>query len=120
VLVVEDDPEVRLALESALSDSFEVTAVADGEEALRALETAEFTAMLVDAHLPRGPEGQILASEACRLQPALRGNVVLVTGDGRASETDGGARVLRKPFDGASLRRALWQGIERSGADARG
>jgi CheY-like chemotaxis protein/anti-sigma regulatory factor (Ser/Thr protein kinase) len=112
VLVVEDDPDVRLALSAVLSDEFEVTAVESGAQALSTLESTPFDAMLTDRNLAAGPCGEALVADACRRQPALRGRIVLATGDaGCAAEVPGVARLVRKPFDASSVRRALREGI---------
>jgi two-component system NtrC family sensor kinase len=112
VLVVEDDPDVRLALRYLLEDAFEVETVGDGREGLSALAAERFDALLTDQHLREGPHGDALAREACRLQPWLRGRILIVTGDSRAiAPLQSGARLVRKPFNGPSLRRALREGL---------
>jgi CheY-like chemotaxis protein/anti-sigma regulatory factor (Ser/Thr protein kinase) len=112
VLVVEDDPDVRLALCAVLDDEFEVTAVADGDEALAALAAEPFDALLTDQHFSRGPLGTTLVSRAMQLQPSLRGRIVLITGDPRAARPVSSlVRLVRKPFDGASVRRALHESL---------
>ncbi|HXV75443.1 MAG TPA: sigma-54 dependent transcriptional regulator [Candidatus Polarisedimenticolaceae bacterium] len=53
VLVVDDEPGVRSALEPILADEgFEVTTVSSGEAALDALADREFDAVLLDVWLP--------------------------------------------------------------------
>jgi len=53
VLVVDDEPGVRSALEAILADEgFEVTTVETGEEGLEALERGSFDALLLDVWLP--------------------------------------------------------------------
>ncbi len=54
VLVVDDEPAVRRALERALRlDSYEVALAADGEEALDALARAPADAVILDIAMPR-------------------------------------------------------------------
>ena len=54
VLVVDDEPAVRRALERALRlDSYEVALAADGEEALDALATSPADAVILDVAMPR-------------------------------------------------------------------
>ncbi len=53
ILVVDDEPGVRAALEGILEDEgFEVRTVESGEEGLAALETDSFDAVLLDVWLP--------------------------------------------------------------------
>lgn len=110
VLVVEDDPEVRLALTLILSPEFRVTAVGDGAAALEALSRNEFAALLTDEHLPVGPGGAALCRAAQALCPALEGRMLIVSGEARSRGADAFERALpriRKPFDASSLRGAL-------------
>src|SRR5438067_5452632 len=54
VLVVDDEPAVRRALERALRlDSYDVALAADGEEALDALAAAPADAVILDVLMPR-------------------------------------------------------------------
>jgi two-component system response regulator MprA len=54
VLVVDDEPAVRRALERALRlDSYEVALAADGEEALDALAATPADAVILDISMPR-------------------------------------------------------------------
>jgi CheY-like chemotaxis protein len=54
VLVVDDDPLVRGAIEAALqSHGFEVTVADGGEAGLSALASASFDALLVDIFMPQ-------------------------------------------------------------------
>jgi two-component system response regulator MprA len=54
VLVVDDEPAVRRALERALRlESYEVTLAADGEEALDALASTPTDAVILDVLMPR-------------------------------------------------------------------
>lgn len=53
VLVVDDEPGVRSALEAILADEgFDVTTVETGEEGLEALDRGSFDALLLDVWLP--------------------------------------------------------------------
>ena len=54
VLVVDDEPAVRRALERALRlESYDVTLAADGEEALDALATEPVDAVVLDILMPK-------------------------------------------------------------------
>jgi len=53
ILVVDDEPGVRTALEGILSDEgFEVVVAESGEAGLRTLEREKFDAVLLDVWLP--------------------------------------------------------------------
>jgi PAS domain S-box-containing protein len=110
VVVAEDDPLVRRALEEGLRDAaLEVRAHADGEAALAATADEPDLALLVlDVDLPglSGPEVLRAARSRGVLAPAL-----VVTGDvARVTDVvtrDPIARVLEKPFDLRRLREAV-------------
>src|SRR6202000_3527050 len=54
VLVVDDEPAVRRALERALHlEQYEVTLASDGEEALDAMATQPADAVILDVMMPR-------------------------------------------------------------------
>ena len=110
VLVVEDDPEVRLALTLILAPEFDVTAVGDGEAALALLDRQSFAALLTDEHLPKGPGGAALCEAAAARQPGLLGRMLIVSGDPRPRVPTDFERAIprmRKPFDASCLRRVL-------------
>ncbi|MEO6419355.1 MAG: response regulator [Polyangiaceae bacterium] len=50
--MVEDDPDARAALQVGLADTYDITAVADGDAALSILDRHQFDLMLVDVKLP--------------------------------------------------------------------
>jgi len=71
ILVVDDDPEVRLFVETVLSDSgLATTAAGDGADALRQLARSSFDLLLTDIRMP-GMDGFELAQRARALDPAL-------------------------------------------------
>ena len=79
VLVVDDEPAVRRALERALKlDSYEVELAADGEEALDRLVQSEIDAVILDIAMPR-----------------LDGLEVYVGNLRRKTEEDGGSRLIQ-------------------------
>ena len=115
VLVVDDEPAVRRALERALRlDSYDVELAADGEEALDALVTAPVDAVILDVAMPR-----LDGLEVCRRmrKGGDRTPVLMLTArdaiDDRVAGLDVGADdYLVKPFalregsDGEILRYA--------------
>jgi two-component system nitrogen regulation response regulator NtrX len=80
ILVVDDEPGVRKALESILADEgYDVTSVATAEEALEAVGGSEFDGILLDVWLP-GMDGL----EALQRLDELRTDaaVVMISGHG--------------------------------------
>jgi two-component system response regulator MprA len=54
VLVVDDEPQLRRALERALKlEGYDVELAADGDEALRSLALAPFDAIVLDVLMPK-------------------------------------------------------------------
>jgi two-component system response regulator MprA len=101
VLVVDDEPAVRRALERALRlDSYDVALAADGEEALDSLATSPADAVILDIAMPR-----LDGLEVCRRmrQAGDRTPVLMLTArdaiDDRVKGLDVGADdYLVKPF----------------------
>jgi len=80
ILVVDDEPGVRDALESILADEgFAVTTAESGEQALRALADDEFEAVLLDIWLP-GKDGLEVLTEL--RQRSVDAEVVMISGHG--------------------------------------
>jgi len=101
VLVVDDEPAVRRALERALRlDSYEVALAADGEEALDALAKTPADAVILDVAMPR-----LDGLEVCRRMRSAgdRTPILMLTArdaiDDRVQGLDVGADdYLVKPF----------------------
>ncbi len=102
LLLVEDKDSFRRLLTRALEGSlWTVRAVADPQEALRALEAEPFHALVTDLRLP-GMSGLELIRRARRLRPELR--VVLMSAFGEPKDIVEAMRLgaddfLPKPFD---------------------
>jgi CheY-like chemotaxis protein len=113
ILVVDDDPMVRMAIEIHLArHGFQVTIADGGETGLRALETAEVDLMIVDIFMPhmRGFESIRIFHERAPAVPliAMSGyafaNVDSPAPDFlRMALELGAARCLRKPFSPTAL-----------------
>jgi DNA-binding response OmpR family regulator len=105
VLLVDDEPAIRDAVEYALrNEGFEVDAVADGERALEAALTDEHDVMVLDLMLP-GMSG----SEVCRRVRAQSAMPILML-TARGGELDrvlgleiGADDYVTKPFSMAEL-----------------
>jgi DNA-binding NtrC family response regulator len=102
LLLVEDKDSFRRLLSQALEGSvWKVQAVADPQEALRALEAQAFHVLVTDLRLP-GMSGLELIRRARRLHPSLR--VVLMSAFGEPKDIVDAMRLgaddfLPKPFD---------------------
>lgn len=112
VLVVEDEPAIRLLLCDLLEGAgLDVEEAQDAEGALEILSLLETDrkpcrVLVTDVNLGRGPDGVALAAVARRRIPDLR--VVYVTGNpervpGRGTAPRPRERVLGKPFANAEL-----------------
>ncbi len=111
VLVVDDEPSICFALELALGRAgFAVVAVNSGEAAEARLRSEPFDAMVVDLRIP-DVRGDVLFHQAVALQPHLKTQTLVFTGDvtARAQRIIEacGCPVVRKPFDLGDLIDAL-------------
>jgi CheY-like chemotaxis protein len=112
LLVVDDDPLVRLALERGLSSTWSTSHAANGEQMLSAVANgASYDAILLDVELP-GLGGRVAFEKLRELNPRLESRVVFMTG---GPATDASRRFLasiqnpwlRKPFSPPLLRDLL-------------
>jgi two-component system response regulator MprA len=118
VLVVDDEPAVRRALERALRlESYEVVLAADGEEALDAQAASPADALILDIGMPR-----LDGLEVCRRmrQAGDRTPILILTArdaiDDRVQGLDVGADdYLVKPFALRELQARLRALLRRSG-----
>lgn len=118
ILLAEDDPLVRKALRRTLeAGGYEVTAVEDGAEAVRALETdTAFDCIVSDVVMPN-LDGEALALHVADTFPTMP--MVLMSGNRRPDRalTPGLPRTfLMKPIGGEELREAVARVI--NGGDA--
>lgn len=113
ILVIDDDPGVRLTIRWALEDEgLIVETAADGPEAVDRLGRAQPRLAVVDMGLPT-LNGDAVASEL----RARYGNsvpILLITADGQAAEKAlrvGAFDYLHKPFEIDDLVAAVKQGL---------
>jgi two-component system OmpR family response regulator len=101
VLVIEDDPGIRLVIQGALADEGVRVAVAvDGRGAVRAAEERRPDLVVLDMMLPDMTGHDVAAKLKARWGSDLR--IIVVTADGRAAEKAaavGAVGFLTKPFD---------------------
>jgi two-component system response regulator MprA len=121
VLVVDDEPAVRRALERALRlDDYEVMLAADGQEALDALATEPADAVVLDIAMPR-VDGLEVARRMRRAGD--RTPILMLTArdaiDDRVTGLDAGADdYLVKPFALKELQARLRALLRRAGDDS--
>lgn len=107
ILVVDDEPDVRMYVERALrADGHEVQTAFDGFMALTALQESAYDLLLTDIAMP-GMDGITLSLQAERDYPQMR--ILLMTGYAherqRAHNLDVLVHeILSKPFDIETLR----------------
>ncbi|HEY2662220.1 MAG TPA: response regulator [Caulobacteraceae bacterium] len=108
VLLIEDDPLIRMIAAELLMDlGHTVTEAENAEEALTALQGGSVDVLITDLGLP-GVSGADIAAMARELSPNL--GIVFATGSAHAPPILGGgapAYLLSKPYDGAGLAAAL-------------
>ncbi len=108
VLVVDDEPVIRMLVVDALEEmGFECAEAGDGPEGLAILESAERLDLLItDVGLPGGLNGRQVADRARELRPDLK--VLFITGYAENAALNHGhigpgTRVLTKPFSVSEL-----------------
>lgn len=113
ILVVEDDPLIRILIEEALSDGgYEPAIVASGEEAMTLLRgnRALYRALVSDINLTGTLDGWEVARQAREIDPAFP--IIYMTGASAqqwASHGVPNSILLSKPFAQAQLVTAISQ-----------
>lgn len=124
VLIVDDEPALRRALERAVGSlGFEVVSVGEASLAYEMLDGGSFDLVLLDIHLPQ-ISGDALSLALTRRWPRLRGRIMLMTGDPAAIRSDwpvelADCPVLSKPFTLEALKHALWNTLHAAQASER-
>jgi signal transduction histidine kinase len=104
VLVIDDEPSIRMLITDVLSDTgYSVLEASDGPAGLRVLQSAARIDLLItDVGLPGGMNGRQVADAARTLRPDLR--VLFITGYAENAlmghgHLEKGMHVLAKPFE---------------------
>jgi two-component system response regulator AtoC len=116
VLVIDDDPGVRDYMEALVArQGYEVSVAADGEEALKNLETSQPDLITLDVVLP-GMDGLQTLDKLKQRLPEVP--VVMLSGHGQARNIveamrRGASDFLRKPFEVEELELAFQKALEK-------
>jgi CheY-like chemotaxis protein len=109
VLVVEDEPLLRVDLAEVLSNmGYRVLEASDAEAAIRLLERCpEIIAVITDRNMPGAMDGLALAHVVRKRWPPCA--LIMVSGEHRPGESEfpAGMRFLSKPVGARSLRATL-------------
>lgn len=105
-LVAEDDPGIRVMLWRILFHSgFEVDAVADGQAALEAMMTNDYTLIVLDLMMPR-VDGFAVIAELQQRRPELLQRIIVTTASGAMEAQQLRPLIesfIEKPFDVSGL-----------------
>jgi two-component system, OmpR family, response regulator len=118
VLVVEDDPPIRTALEGALrSEGYEVRAEPDGTTLEQVAEQFRPDLAVLDVRLPEGPDGYVMAKQLRRTSdlPLLFLTAADAVEDRLAGFQAGADDYLVKPFSMAELLARVQALLRRAG-----
>lgn len=118
VLIVDDEPGMRLALREALRSRWDVTEACDGAEALAALRTAAFDLVLTDVRMPEMTGLDLLRAVAELEAPPA---VIVMTAyatveDAVAAMRAGALDYLMKPFSAEQVHSAIERALARRAA----
>jgi len=114
VLVVDDEPSIRMLVAEVLNEAgFATLEASDGPSALRIMEmSAKIDLLITDVGLPGGMNGRQLADAVCALRPTMK--ILFITGYAEnvvvgSGRLDHGMQVLTKPFTMNVLKKRIQQ-----------
>ena len=109
VLIVEDEPLVRLDAVRAIEDAgFEVIEAANADEAIRILENrGDIRVVFTDMHMPGSIDGLKLAHAVRNRWPPIK--IIVTSGRDLVSENDlpEGGRFFAKPYNSTQITNAI-------------
>ena len=109
VLIVEDEPLVRLCAVETLEDAgFAVIEAGNADEAIRILESRlDIRVVFTDIHMPGSMDGLKLAHAVRNRWPPIK--IIVTSGRERVRTQDlpDGGRFFAKPYDPSEIREAL-------------
>jgi PAS domain S-box-containing protein len=120
VLVVDDEPVVRMLIVDVLQDAgYRAVEAEDGPQALRVLQSgAPIDLLITDVGLPGGLNGRQVADAGRALRPLLK--VIFITGYAENAvvgngHLDPGMQIITKPFSVGELGEKIREMIDRPG-----
>ena len=120
LLIADDDPDIRQLLSDRLtSDGYVVRTAADGREALEAIRSQKFDALIADINMPEVSGLEVLRNVR-EEQPSLP-VIIITAAEAReralAAVQAGAQAYLLKPFDAGQLKQVVeqWVGRARQG-----
>ncbi len=109
ILIVEDEPLVRLCAVQAVEDAgYEVIEAANADEAIAILERRrDIRVVFTDIHMPGSMDGLKLAHAVRHRWPPIK--IIVTSGRERIGPQDlpDGGRFFAKPYDPTEIRDAL-------------
>jgi CheY-like chemotaxis protein len=115
ILIVDDDEDDRLLLESILEDEHELYIATNGEEALKSYLHHEIDVVVTDIQMPRG-DGIELITALKGLHPQVA--IVAISGQKPhklgIAQMAGADSILSKPLNPQMLRDAVTHALERA------
>jgi two-component system chemotaxis response regulator CheY len=111
ILIVEDDPTLRLLLQATLESVATVRTVSDGREALAALRQQAVELAIIDLHMPH-MDGLTLCREL-RADPAFQSlRIVVASSDDDAEQVRtlqalGVSAFVKKPYTPSQIRQLV-------------
>lgn len=106
ILIVDDEVEVALALQSTLEEfGYAARIATNADETIKSLKTRRPGLLLIDIAMPGTMSGAMLAREVRQMMPDLP--IVLITGSRLAPEGGGDFPILQKPILSRDLHAAI-------------
>jgi diguanylate cyclase (GGDEF)-like protein len=117
LLIVDDEPQVRLLLRTALGKTYDVTEADSGEEALRLARTGDYRLVLLDLMMP-GMSGHEVCTRLRRNPLTCHMTVVMLTARDREEDVVSGLQAgaddyIVKPFKISELKARIESHLRR-------
>jgi CheY-like chemotaxis protein len=117
VLVVDDEPAIRMVIAEVLTEvGYRVIEASDGPSGLRIIQSGgRIDLLITDVGLPNGLNGRQVADAARRINPGLK--VLFITGFAEnaaigSGHLDSGMSAITKPFVNTALANKVRQLID--------
>lgn len=117
LLVVDDEPHIRLSVARALTLlGYSVEEAGSGREALARLKQTSFDLMVLDMHMPPGPDGVEVMKQARQIQPELL--IIVLTGHATLENAIASVKLnaddyLQKPVTTAEIANVVTKALQK-------